>query len=67
MKNLITFEQNGISPLSWKVLWEMEIESFLFNIIGARDSLLVKIIDKLKLILFADLVFEYLTSVEFKH
>jgi hypothetical protein len=51
LKNLTAYEQSEIRPSSWKgrVLWEIENESFLFNIIGASDSLLVKINDKLKL------------------
>ncbi|MDP9288723.1 MAG: hypothetical protein M3P08_11070 [Thermoproteota archaeon] len=51
LKNLINLEQNGITMHSFKgrVHWEMEIESFLFHLVGVSDSLLAKTNDKLKL------------------
>jgi hypothetical protein len=45
LKNLKNLEQNGSSMRFFKerVRWEMEIESFLFYIVGVWDSLLDKI------------------------
>jgi hypothetical protein len=51
LKNLKILEQDGSNMQSFKerVRWEMEIESFLFHIVGVRDSLLVNINNKLEL------------------
>ncbi|MFZ0510951.1 MAG: hypothetical protein WAM14_05045, partial [Candidatus Nitrosopolaris sp.] len=51
LKNLKILEQDGSNMQSFKegVRWEMEIESFLFHIVGVRDSLLININNKLEL------------------
>jgi hypothetical protein len=51
LKNLIIFEQKGSNMRLFKerVHWEMEIESFLFHIVGVWDSLLAKINDNWEL------------------
>ena len=47
-----------------RVRWEMEIESFLFYVVGVRDSFLVKINDKLGLKLKEEEV--YMNTIENK-
>ena len=51
LKNLKKLEQDGSSMQSFKerVCWEMEIEPFLFHIVGVRDSLFVNINNKFEL------------------
>jgi hypothetical protein len=51
LKNLKTLEQRGSTMQSSKerLLWEIEIECFLFHIVGVSDALLHKINDKLTL------------------
>jgi Cthe_2314-like HEPN len=51
LNNLKTLNQNGVSIRQYRgrVPLEMEIECFLFHIVGVYDSLLVRINDKLGL------------------
>lgn len=51
LNNLKMLEQKGSSARFFKerIHWEMEIESFLFHLVGVSDSLLAKANDKLKL------------------
>jgi hypothetical protein len=52
LNNLRSFDQSDnirIRTSEGRVPWEIEIESFLYHIIGVKDSLLVQINDKLQL------------------
>jgi hypothetical protein len=51
LNNLKRLEQkcSNIRLFKERILWEMEIEPFMFHVVGARDSLLVRINDKLGL------------------
>jgi hypothetical protein len=51
LKNLKNIEQSGTTMHSPKgrIEWEMEIESFLFHLVGISDTLLAKTNDKLDL------------------
>ena len=66
LKNLRNLEQEGgsIGFSKERVRWEMEIESFLFYVVGVRDSFLVKINDKLGLKLKEEEV--YMNTIENK-